>query len=136
MLVRGAEHNLGVASDIADALSVGVMRRGSLRRMISCDERWEASRARHRDERLFALMQSDSDAELFASRVIRASCMRVQGRKASKHLRQGTNAAMAWIRDVALVPQHTRVGMPRACALIDGRADAVRSRRAGRRQRR
>jgi hypothetical protein len=29
MLARGAEHNLGVASDIADALSVGVMRRGS-----------------------------------------------------------------------------------------------------------
>src|SRR5260221_2635504 len=89
MLVRGAEHNLGVASDIADALSVGVMRRGSLRRMISCDERWEASRARHRDERLFALMQSDSDAELFASRVIRVSGTRLRGTRASKQFTAG-----------------------------------------------
>src|SRR5258708_20335546 len=109
MLVRRAEHNLGVASDIADALSVGVMRRGSLRRMISCDERWEASRARHRDERLFALMQSDSDAELFASRVIRASCMRVQGRKASKHLRQGPNSPLPRVRAVPLLPPHTHL---------------------------
>src|SRR5258708_24273631 len=75
MLGRGAEHNLGVASDIADALSVGLCGAGRLKEMISCDERWEASRARHRDERQFALMQSDSDAELFASRVIRASCI-------------------------------------------------------------
>src|SRR5260370_24887168 len=118
MLVGGAEHNLGVASDIADALSVGLCGAGRLKEMISCDERWEASRARHRDERQFALMQSDSDAELFASRVIRASCMRVQGRKASKHLRQGNNAAMAWIRGVGLGPQHTRVGLARGLALI------------------
>src|SRR5260370_20258670 len=51
--------------------------------MISCDERWEASRARHRDERLFALMQSDSDSRLGPPRL--------RGREpASNLLRQGT----------------------------------------------